>query len=99
MEDFETGYMPPQAFILADKIGIIQDEWDTPIIYHLRRNKAVKKLPNKYNKNEINDSVYSRSISPKDYNDFHRLRKNYWWLAEDGTHTSEIKNRSKKKHP
>lgn len=97
MEEFKTGYIPPQAFILADKLGIIQDVENTPIIYHLRRNKAVKKLPNKYNKNEIRESVYSRTIPPKDYNDFHRLRKNYWWLAEDGIHISELRKRTKKK--
>lgn len=57
LNDFDTGYFPPQTFMLADKLGIIQDASNIPIIYHLRRNKAAKKLPRVYNNNEYKDSV------------------------------------------
>lgn len=94
---FESGYFPPQAFTIADQIGIIQDGDNIPIIYHLSRNKAAKKLPTTYDRYERNNSVYSRSIPIKDRDDFHRLNKNYWWLEANGIHLDEIRNRAKRK--
>lgn len=95
INEFESGYFPPQAFIKADQIGLIQDEDNVPILYHLSRNKASKKLPLTYDKHERRNSVYSRSIPIKDHDDFHRLSKNYWWLEADAIHLEELRKRAK----
>lgn len=75
------GCSRPQDFIYHDQMGIIQDEFNTPIIYHWSRHKHNKKIPDAH---EINCNPrklkYSKTIPDVDINDRTRLLNKYWWL-------------------
>ncbi|KAK0071793.1 hypothetical protein PV325_012361, partial [Microctonus aethiopoides] len=95
IDKFKTGYIPPQAFTLADKLGILQDDMNVPIIYHIRRHKASKKLPSSYEELENFSPVYSKAIPNRDFNDMHRINNKYWWLQADAKHLDELRKRAK----
>ncbi|KAK0074467.1 hypothetical protein PV326_012427 [Microctonus aethiopoides] len=95
----EQGYPQPQAFIYLDAKGIIQDEHNIPIIYHLKRHKKNKKLPTSWNQIAVrtNPYKYSTAIPDIDSKDNHRLNPQYWWLNQRGAkHIKELKERLKK---
>lgn len=43
IQNNNSGCLPPQAFIYFDKIGVLQDLNNVPIIYHKGRHHAKKK--------------------------------------------------------
>lgn len=96
-EEFKTGYIPPQAFTLADKKGTIQNDLNIPILYHLKRNKADKSLPNSNENYENNKTVYSRTLPDRDFQDFHRIKNKYWWLSKDAIHLDDLRKRARYK--
>lgn len=90
------GYIPPQAFTWFDKIGVIQDQNNRPIIYHYPRHRANKKIKINIRQYLPVNLVYSTKIPDRDYYDFDRIKKNkYWWLNK-ARHINELKNRRKK---
>ena len=96
LKQLTTGYLTPQAFPLCDRLGLIQDANNIPIIFHWRRNKADKRIAFNYEDFNSNKDKfkYSTAISIVDRNDFHRLNfKKYWWLSADGIHMAELATR------
>ena len=92
-----SGYFSPQAFMYFDKIGNIQDSNNTPIIYHVSRNKANKSI--NFSKQMLNDLKYSTSIPNRDLHDFSRITNKYFWLSQDDKLIDEIRRRMlRKKH-
>ncbi|CAK9832643.1 RNA-directed DNA polymerase from mobile element jockey [Anthophora retusa] len=77
-----TGYIPPEAFIHLDSEGYIQDEDNTPLIYHITRKADDKRIL--YNTNINLNTVNSRlscKLSNIDKKDNYRHNtKKYWWL-------------------
>ncbi|KAK0174138.1 hypothetical protein PV328_007247 [Microctonus aethiopoides] len=74
----------PQNFIFHDQRGVIQDEWNIPILYHWGRHRFNKKIPTplEMEKNQGN-LKYSKVIPNRDINDNIRLTKKYWWLDKN----------------
>ena len=95
----KTGYVPPQAFLNLDKSGYIKNQYNVPILYHWRRNKANKKIEfDANNVKIINDNkVYSDVIPKIDSFSFIRLNKDkIWWLEEKDKYIKELNERYKK---
>ena len=78
METLKTGFVPPEAFLFLDKMGLIQNPNNIPIFYHNYRRANVKKV--NFNDNNINWR-FDASISNSEINlrRFSNARK-YWWL-------------------
>lgn len=89
------GYVRPQDFIHHDRLGIIQDEYNTPILYHWSRNKANKRLPPNVNAITNSRQKYSTILPDRDINDANRLSTNYWWLDDTATHIQNLRKRLK----
>lgn len=80
---FKTGYTTPCAFLTADKMDIIQNNNNIPIIYHISRNKADKKLPTTPAQLRQTKKVYSTILSDKDKTKKYKNHKKYWWLKNN----------------
>lgn len=84
----QTGYIPPEAFIYLDSKGYIQDRLTkVPLIYHVKRHKANKKITypafSHIRDPELNIK-YSTALPDRDINDKRFLNtKVYWWLEND----------------
>ncbi|OXU29718.1 hypothetical protein TSAR_011126 [Trichomalopsis sarcophagae] len=95
-----SGYLPAQAFTGLDNQGLIQNEDNLPIIYHVSRHQADKKIcysPHILIKNP-EKIKYSKAIPQRDYKDTKRLNTDkYWWLSNNSTHLEELRQRTKKK--
>jgi hypothetical protein len=92
-----SGYTAPELFTELDRLGVIQDADNIPILYHRRRHCARKaiKLFQEFNNNE--ELIYSTTLSNKDKNDTSRLARKYWWLQEDAKYIDEIRRRARRK--
>lgn len=66
-----TGYVAPQSFMFCDKVGLIQNSNNIPLIYHWRRNKANKRIAISLNRNiyDRDKYRYSTIIPDRDYYD------------------------------
>ncbi|XP_076659970.1 uncharacterized protein LOC143363244 [Halictus rubicundus] len=95
-ESMISGYVTPQAFTHIDKIGLIQDEMNIPLIYHAARNRADKTFKYNHTTNPANIK-YSTAIPDRDRNNFHRLLDKYWWLVEDGKFIDELRRRRRRR--
>ena len=91
-----SGYITPQMFTYFDKIGVIQDHSNTPILYHISRNKSNKSLPKFYD--NLSKTVYSTSIPLIDIHNYSRISKKYWWLDKNATHLDELRRRKRYKN-
>lgn len=92
---FESGFIPPEAFITMDQDGLIQNQNNVPIIYHIPRNKANKKITymdRVRNKQEVNPR-YSTALPKKDIMDFSRLSKKYWWISNENNCIQKLRKR------
>ena len=82
----KTGHIPPEAFLHLDKLGLIQDSNNTPIIYHANRHATEKSITYERNLNTGENLPiwrFNKSISKRDKED--ESRKNtgkYWWLED-----------------
>lgn len=91
-----TGYLPPQVFTYCDKLGLVQNANNVPILYQWRRNKADKRIALSHD-----DCIYNRSrfafstkLPAKDLYNFGRLDfTKYWWLDSTSTHMEELQAR------
>ena len=94
-----NGNIPPHAFPIFDSKGLIQDENNTPIIYHVKRNKADKKLLYKSTSIDTNEQVfrYSTSLPEIDTEDPYRITSNYWWDPGDKHQLLQLKRKLKMK--
>lgn len=90
-----TGWIPPEAFILLDKQGYIQNENNVPIIHHWGcRHMNNKKIPNSII--NIPTLKYSTAIPMRDKLDTSRANaKRYWWLSNNHKQIIEMKRRKK----
>lgn len=52
-----TGYIPPEAFLFLDKNGLIQDDNNIPVIYHIPRHKNIKKIEYPQKMNCLTDTL------------------------------------------
>lgn len=90
-----SGYILPHMFTYYDKLDLIQDKNNIPIIYHHKRSRSNKKI--KYNADSFQkkncDFSYSTSIPEIDQLDFHRLSGKYWWLDQDTPHRKALRKR------
>lgn len=82
------GNIKPQYFTLYDKIGLIQDGHNRPILYHIPRHKNNNKIP--MGEIQENELVYSRDIPERDKNDFYRITKKYWWFGPEDKYFREL---------
>lgn len=92
-----SGYLPPEAFTHCDKIGVIQDHNNVPIIYHKKRHSTNKKINSNLEEYNYNLLTYSIAIPNRDKNDMDRLTNKYKWLHNDAKHLDELRRRTKKK--
>ncbi|CAD6222105.1 GSCOCG00012994001-RA-CDS [Cotesia congregata] len=78
-----------------DNRGLIQDEYNIPIIYHWKRHKANKKITFKPEdiKTRWFDFGYSMALPERDSLDAHRLSEKYWWLTSESMHRKELRRR------
>ena len=97
IDSAKTNYIPPEAFIYFDKIGVIQNDKNVPIIYHISRHRANKSIPDNFDSFCQLPLVYSTSIPDQDQNDFSRINNNYWWLHKDARHLAELRHRKRNK--
>ena len=88
--------LPPHAFPYYDSKGMIQYEDNIPIIYHIKKNKADKKLI--YKSASMNDHSqvyrYSTSIPEVDKQDSYRVTSNYWWDPGDKFQILQLKKKT-----
>ena len=95
-----NGYLPPEAFTILDRKGLIQDGNNIPIIYHIKRNRADKKI--KFLATSINDKRYKfrycKSLPARDEYDDYRIKNNYWWKAGCNMQLEEIRVRTRFKN-
>ncbi|KAI4480017.1 hypothetical protein M0802_014301 [Mischocyttarus mexicanus] len=102
-EDFanicSSGYIPPELFTLCDKHGLIQNENNLPVLYHIKRHCTDKTIS--LEPNTITRNSFSTALPNIDKRDTHRLSKAYWWLTQDAKYIDEIRRRSlwEKQHP
>ena len=91
----QTEYIYPHSFTFFDTNNIIQNDQNTPILYHIARHQANKKinysLPNPTLK-------YSMTIPNRDHCDAYKFLKKYWWIPVDKNKADEIRKRDKRKH-
>lgn len=68
-------YVAPPTFMYCDKMGLVPDSNNVPLIYHWRRNKANKRIAVGQNRNifDTDKYKYSTVIPSRDYYDFRRL--------------------------
>lgn len=83
--------------MFRDKIGVIQDQNNVPIIYHKKIHSTNKKIS--INSEEYNNDMltYSTAMANRDIKDTDRLSTRYKWLHEDAKHIDELRRRTKKK--
>ena len=97
-EKSKSGYFPPQYFTYFDKEGLIQDESNIPIIYHMPRHMANKHISYKIEDWTRTDyRVYNTSMSINDLKNLDRSNKKYWWLTADAKNLDDIRQRPKRK--
>lgn len=84
------GYVRPQDFVYYDQLGIIQDDLNTPHLYHWSRNKANKRLPPNVMAITKSRLKYSTVLPDRDIKDNSRLSDNYWWLNDNPTHLQQL---------
>lgn len=57
------GTLSPQDFIYHDRLGLIQDENNIPILYHWKRNRYNKRIPSMNEiKSHSNNWIYSKAL-------------------------------------
>lgn len=74
------GYIPPEGFILLDKLGLIKNESGVPVFYHRHRRaneKSINILTNNF------PIKFETSTSDHDF-EIHKSLKTeaYWWLKQ-----------------
>lgn len=87
-----TGYLTPEMFTFCDKIGMLQNEFNLPIIYHIKRHCTCKKIIIDNDQEKIFE--FSKALPKVDIKDNHRLNENYWWLKNDAKYIDEIRKRT-----
>ena len=91
-----SGYIPPEGFTLLDKQGFIQNEHNTPTIYHWKRHKNNKKIT--FSLSNAPSLKYSTALPTTDINNSDRLNTTkYWWLTADSKFLEEIRRRMRRK--
>ncbi|CAG5093135.1 Protein of unknown function [Cotesia congregata] len=90
-----SGYIFPHMFIHYDRLDLIQDHNNIPIIYHNKRNINDKKILYTTDCITINrvDIAHSTALPLRDQLDFSRLSDKYWWLTEESPHRKTLKRR------
>lgn len=84
-DSLTTNYSPPEAFLLLDKTGRIQDPNGIPIIYHWYRRSQDKTIQIPINTEANTRSIqwrYDMSISYRDQQDTIKDKHKYWWIHE-----------------
>ncbi|XP_063993676.1 uncharacterized protein LOC135171219 [Diachasmimorpha longicaudata] len=89
-----SGYFPPQAFTFFDRISLIQNEDNIPLIYHYDRNSTNKKLP--IATDATAKLKYSMAIPEVDFNDTQRIDANYWWVDDTANFHRELARKKEK---
>ena len=80
-----TGYVPPEAFVYLDGNGYIQNEEAVPILYHIPRHRANKKIlyqPIRDGEQCYDEILkYSIVLPQKDLHERKNVdKKRFWWL-------------------
>ncbi|KAK2580360.1 hypothetical protein KPH14_010604 [Odynerus spinipes] len=90
-----TGYIQPEAFILHDRLGIIQDYMNIPILMHWKRHSANNRIPPSYAHMMQNTQnfIYNTTIPNRDKSDIQRLHNKYFWLDDTAAHIINLKRR------
>ncbi|CAG5071970.1 Protein of unknown function, partial [Cotesia congregata] len=70
-----TGYVLPEMFTYCDRMGLLQNEFNLPILYHDNRHCANKKIKIDYN--SYTNITFSTVLPQVDINDKMRLAKEY----------------------
>ncbi|CAG5075426.1 Protein of unknown function [Cotesia congregata] len=73
-------------------MGVLQDEFNLPIIYHVKRNCTCKIININNDQETIFD--FSKALPKVDIIEKHRLNEDYWWLKNDAKHIDEIRKRT-----
>lgn len=91
----QKGYVPPTAFIILDKHGLIQEQ-NIPVLYHIARHAKNKKILHDKLGNNWNDTVvkvkFSQAIPEVDKK---AKQKQYWWTADE--ERDDIRMRSRRR--
>lgn len=91
----KNGYIPPEAFIEFDKLGIVQDHYNVPHLYHKSRHRANKAISISLEDYTPENRIYSWIIPKRDKQSNDRLSKQYWWLQENAVFIEDLKRRLK----
>ncbi|XP_074102249.1 uncharacterized protein LOC141529546 isoform X1 [Cotesia typhae] len=92
----KSNYCPPELFTNLDRLGLIQDSNNIPVIYHNQRHCARKAV---FTDTDIPKDtwVYSNALPECDINSRDRLSEKYWWLHGDAKYMDELRRRARLK--
>ncbi|CAG5075612.1 Similar to ORF1: Nucleic-acid-binding protein from transposon X-element (Drosophila melanogaster) [Cotesia congregata] len=92
-----SGYIFPNMFIHYDRLDLIQNHNNIPIVYHYTRRSNDKRINYTADcfTNKRHNFNYSTDIPLRDQLDFTRLNDKYWWLAEETPHRKHLRKRLK----
>ncbi|KAK2576546.1 hypothetical protein KPH14_005222 [Odynerus spinipes] len=90
-----SGYTSPECFTQLDRMGLIQNANNTPVIYHVKRHCTNKAVNTDADNDDRSNWVYSTTLSDSDRNDLDRLSKAYWWLQREAKFMDELRRRAR----
>ncbi|CAG5073549.1 Protein of unknown function [Cotesia congregata] len=90
-----SNYSPPEIFTNLDRMGCIQNEFNVPIIYHIRRHCARKAIFTDMDNLQSESIVYSMALPARDHDSLDRLNEKYWWLHGEAKHLDELRRRAR----
>ncbi|KYN21961.1 hypothetical protein ALC57_05652, partial [Trachymyrmex cornetzi] len=79
-----SGYIPPEAFIFLDSSGLIQDQFNIPILYHAPRHSHIKSISYPPFTDSRNPSIrwkFDMAIPDSSILKNKIYSTNYWWLS------------------
>ncbi|XP_053593741.1 uncharacterized protein LOC128667485 [Microplitis demolitor] len=92
-----SNYSPPELFTNLDRMGCIQNEYNVPIIYHIRRHCARKAIYTDMDHIPPESIVYSTALPTRDRDSLDRLSEKYWWLQGEAKQLDELRRRARLK--
>lgn len=87
-----NGFVPPEAFVFVDRLGLVQNRKAIPLLYHISRHRANKSiLYSAYNlQHEFATSLpvelgyrYDARVPSRDIQEVNKLNYLYCWWLED----------------
>ena len=92
-----TQYILPHSFMYLDKRGLIQNDKNVPLLYHISRHQGNKKIPLVCPNNPAYFK-YSQAMPQSDTKSNYKSANKYWWLGSDSVKNDDIHRRARRKN-